>query len=102
MLAATIETEALVADLAYTIERQQKLARRKVTREHRKEGSDNQLDNQSELSNPTPLTLSSSDIFNRWYSTYVGQDKHRLEGWGDEFLDEISIFLEQVRAHRGE
>jgi hypothetical protein len=54
ILAPTTEIEALVEDLAYTFERQQKLATMKMTREPLKKGSDNQLENQSELSNPTP------------------------------------------------
>lgn len=45
-------------------------------------------------------TLSASDFFDLWYAEYIGEDKQLLAGLGPEFLDEICMLLEQVRASR--
>ena len=43
---------------------------------------------------------SGSDFFNTWLGQYTFKDKSRLVNLGSEFLDEIYILLEQIRARR--
>lgn len=43
---------------------------------------------------------SGSDFFNTWLGQYTLKDKSRLVNLGSEFLDEIYILLEQIRARR--
>lgn len=43
---------------------------------------------------------SGSEFFNTWLGKYTLKDKSRLVNLGSEFLDEIYILLEQIRARR--
>ena len=40
------------------------------------------------------------DFFDAWLQRYTRKDKLRLANLGSEFLDEVYILLEQIRARR--
>jgi len=86
----------LVETVAYVIEREQKPLEIDVIRNHRQSSIGNAPETQMQRL-PAPST---QDDFNCWYATYIERGTHRLDDWGSEFLDEISILSEQLRAQQ--
>jgi len=54
----------------------------------------------SKSTEQVPEIPSKPDPFDLWYAEYTRKDKWRLPELGLEFLDEICMLLEQVRANR--
>ena len=45
-------------------------------------------------------TYSGSEFFTAWLKQYTRKDKKRLVNLGSEFLDELYILIEQIRARQ--
>jgi hypothetical protein len=109
LLVATEETETLLKKLALGVEQDMIIvkgettnkmltlaAKRIIGRLSRTQSKGNEDRSPKQAKG----TSSESDFFELWLTEYTRKNKKRLAGLGAEFLDELCMLLEQMRATR--